>query len=74
MTDRQKRARLREIFADSKGAIAPGVTDPVFARSVDGLVLFVGEAIASYVDDQVPPVARLAGKTFSARWFDLTGR
>ena len=34
MTDRQKRARLREIFADSKGAIAPGVTDPVFARLV----------------------------------------
>jgi methylisocitrate lyase len=34
MTDRQKRARLREILADSKGAIAPGVTDPVFARLV----------------------------------------
>jgi 2-methylisocitrate lyase-like PEP mutase family enzyme len=32
MTDRQKRARLREIFADSKGAIAPGITDPIFAR------------------------------------------
>ena len=32
MTDRQKRARLREILADSKGAIAPGVTDPMFAR------------------------------------------
>jgi flavin reductase (DIM6/NTAB) family NADH-FMN oxidoreductase RutF len=32
--------------------------------SVDGLFLFVGEAIASYVDDQVPPVGRLAGKTF----------
>jgi methylisocitrate lyase len=32
MTDGQKRARLREILADSKGAIAPGVTDPVFAR------------------------------------------
>ena len=32
MTDRQKRERLREILADSKGAIAPGVTDPMFAR------------------------------------------
>ena len=32
MTGRQKRARLREILADSKGAIAPGVTDPMFAR------------------------------------------
>jgi methylisocitrate lyase len=32
MTDRQKRARLREILADSKGAIAPGITDPMFAR------------------------------------------
>ena len=32
MTDRQKRARLREILADSKGAIAPGITDPIFAR------------------------------------------
>ena len=32
MTDRQKRARLREILADSKGIIAPGITDPIFAR------------------------------------------
>ena len=32
MTDRKKRARLREILADSKGAIAPGITDPIFAR------------------------------------------
>jgi flavin reductase (DIM6/NTAB) family NADH-FMN oxidoreductase RutF len=32
--------------------------------SVDGLYLFVGEALASYVDDQTPPVGRLAGKTF----------
>ena len=31
---------------------------------VDGLYLFVGKAIASYVDDQVSPVTRLAGKTF----------
>ena len=31
---------------------------------VDGLYLFVGKAIASYVDDPVPPVGRLAGKTF----------
>lgn len=32
MTNRQKRVRLREILADSKGILAPGVTDPIFAR------------------------------------------
>ena len=32
MTDQQKRARLREILADSNGALAPGVTDALFAR------------------------------------------
>jgi 2-methylisocitrate lyase-like PEP mutase family enzyme len=32
MTDQQKRARLRELFADPKGALAPGVTDALFAR------------------------------------------
>ena len=32
MTDHQKRARLREILADPRGAIAPGVTDALFAR------------------------------------------
>jgi 2-methylisocitrate lyase-like PEP mutase family enzyme len=32
MTDQQKRARLREVFADPTGAIAPGVTDALFAR------------------------------------------
>ncbi len=32
MTDLEKRARLREILADPKGAVAPGVTDPIFAR------------------------------------------
>jgi methylisocitrate lyase len=32
MIDQQKRARLREILADPKGAIAPGVTDGLFAR------------------------------------------
>ena len=32
--------------------------------AVDSLFLFIGEALASYVDDQVPPVGRLAGKTF----------
>jgi flavin reductase (DIM6/NTAB) family NADH-FMN oxidoreductase RutF len=31
---------------------------------LDGLYLFVGQALASYVDDQVAPVGRLAGKTF----------
>jgi len=34
MTDQQKRARLREILADSEGAIAPSVTDALFARMV----------------------------------------
>jgi 2-methylisocitrate lyase-like PEP mutase family enzyme len=34
MTDQQKRARLREILRDGKGAIAPGVTDALFARLV----------------------------------------
>jgi 2-methylisocitrate lyase-like PEP mutase family enzyme len=32
MTDQQKRARLRELLADPNGAIAPGVTDALFAR------------------------------------------
>jgi 2-methylisocitrate lyase-like PEP mutase family enzyme len=32
MTNPQKRARLREILADSRGTVAPGVTDPIFAR------------------------------------------
>jgi 2-methylisocitrate lyase-like PEP mutase family enzyme len=32
MTDLEKRARLRKILADPKGAVAPGVTDPIFAR------------------------------------------
>jgi methylisocitrate lyase len=32
MTDLEKRARLREILADPKGAVTPGVTDPIFAR------------------------------------------
>ena len=32
MTDQRKRARLREILGDPKGAIAPGVTDGLFAR------------------------------------------
>jgi 2-methylisocitrate lyase-like PEP mutase family enzyme len=32
VTDQQKRARLREILTDAKGAIAPGVTDGLFAR------------------------------------------
>ena len=31
---------------------------------VDGLFLFVGRALVSHIDDQVAPVARLAGKTF----------
>jgi len=32
MNDHQKRARLRELLGDTKGAIAPGVTDALFAR------------------------------------------
>jgi 2-methylisocitrate lyase-like PEP mutase family enzyme len=32
MTDQDKRQRLRTILADSNGAIAPGVTDALFAR------------------------------------------
>jgi flavin reductase (DIM6/NTAB) family NADH-FMN oxidoreductase RutF len=31
---------------------------------LEGLYLFVGRALASHRDDQAPPVARLAGKTF----------
>jgi flavin reductase (DIM6/NTAB) family NADH-FMN oxidoreductase RutF len=32
--------------------------------SVDGLFLFVGEALAAHFDDKIAPVGRLAGKTF----------
>src|SRR6188768_3322025 len=32
MNDQQKRARLRGLLNDPKGAIAPGVTDALFAR------------------------------------------
>jgi 2-methylisocitrate lyase-like PEP mutase family enzyme len=32
MNDREKRARLREIFSGPKGIIAPGVTDALFAQ------------------------------------------
>jgi 2,3-dimethylmalate lyase len=32
MNDQQKRARLRDLLTDTKGAIAPGVTDALFAR------------------------------------------
>src|ERR1043165_9909544 len=34
MNDRQKRARLRDILSHCDGAIAPGVTDALFARLV----------------------------------------
>jgi 2-methylisocitrate lyase-like PEP mutase family enzyme len=34
MNDQQKRARLRAILADPTGAVAPGVTDALFARLV----------------------------------------
>jgi hypothetical protein len=36
----------------------------VNAVEVEGLYLFVGQAVGAHVDDQVAPVARLAGKTF----------
>ena len=36
----------------------------VNTMKLDGLFLFVGQALASYIDDQVQPVGRLAGKTF----------
>jgi flavin reductase (DIM6/NTAB) family NADH-FMN oxidoreductase RutF len=36
----------------------------VNTMELEGLYLFVGQALASYIDDQVQPVARLAGKTF----------
>ena len=36
----------------------------VSSLELDGLYLFVGQALASYIDDQVQPVGRLAGKTF----------
>ena len=32
MNDQDKRALLRKIFDDPKGAIAPGITDALFAR------------------------------------------
>lgn len=32
--------------------------------SVNGLFLFVGEALAAHLDDKIAPVGRLAGKTF----------
>ena len=31
---------------------------------VDGLYLFVGQALASYIDNQIPPIGRLQGKSF----------
>ena len=36
----------------------------VNSMDLDGLYFFVGQALASYIDDQVQPVGRLAGKTF----------
>jgi flavin reductase (DIM6/NTAB) family NADH-FMN oxidoreductase RutF len=32
--------------------------------AVDGLILFVGEALMAHVDDRVAPIGRLAGKNF----------
>lgn len=36
----------------------------VNTMELEGLYLFVGQALASYIDEQVQPVGRLAGKTF----------
>ena len=36
----------------------------VNSLDLDGLYIFVGQSVASYIDDQVQPVGRLAGKTF----------
>jgi flavin reductase (DIM6/NTAB) family NADH-FMN oxidoreductase RutF len=36
----------------------------VDSMELEGLYLFIGQAVASYIDDQIPPVGRLAGKTF----------
>ena len=36
----------------------------VNSMELEGLYLFIGQALASYIDDQVQPVGRLAGKTF----------
>ena len=36
----------------------------VNTMELEGLYLFVGQALASYINDQVQPVGRLAGKTF----------
>jgi len=30
----------------------------------EGLTIFLAEAVACYIDDDLPPVGRLAGKTF----------
>lgn len=32
--------------------------------SLDGLFVFIGEALAAHIDDQIAPVGRLAGKTY----------
>jgi len=32
--------------------------------TVEGLFLFVGEALVAHVDNQVAPIGRLAGKSF----------
>ncbi len=49
MNDQQKRARLREMLTVPKGAIAPGVTDAIFARLVQdcgyGVAHLSGNAI-----------------------------
>lgn len=47
-----------------KGCHANVECKVVNGMELDGLYLFVGEALASYIDDQVKPVGRLAGKTF----------
>ena len=36
----------------------------VDTMELEELYLFIGQAVASYIDDQIQPVGRLAGKTF----------
>lgn len=47
-----------------KGCHANVECKVVNGMELDGLYLFVGEALVAHLDDQVKPVGRLAGKTF----------
>lgn len=47
-----------------KGCHANVECQLVNTMELEGLYLFVGKALASYIDSEVKPVGRLAGKTF----------